>query len=61
MKGAVTVAFETWLKSDNGKICLSGKCDGIYLRNRLEAAFLAGVNWTLEKTKRRALDQGGAK
>lgn len=38
------VARDRWLGSDEGKKCQYGTASGEYLRNRLVAAFMAGVN-----------------
>jgi hypothetical protein len=36
-------ARDIWLASDEGGRCCEGTVDGIYLRNRIECAFLAGA------------------
>lgn len=36
-------ARDAWFKSPEGEQCQSGVAEGVYLRNRLESAFLAGV------------------
>lgn len=39
----IVAAFKAWLKSEDGKTCMSGEAKGHYLRNRLEVAFQAGI------------------
>ncbi len=39
----ITASWEDWLKSDEGKRCMSDGAVGEYLKNRLWAAFMAGV------------------
>lgn len=36
-------ARDIWLASDEGNRCCEGAVEGIYLRNRIECAFLAGA------------------
>ena len=36
------IALEIWLESNEGQKCLVGQATGIYLKNRLTRAFLAG-------------------
>jgi len=35
-------ARDEWLASDEGQRCCTGSADGLFLRNRVECAFLAG-------------------
>lgn len=37
-------ARDAWFDSDEGRRCLAGEPFGEYLKNRLELAFIAGVN-----------------
>ncbi len=46
MKSALAKARDKWLVSDDGKECCGGQPSGIYLKNRLERAFLAGANFS---------------
>ena len=43
MRTALAKARDMWLESDEGCRCCEGAPTGIYLRNRIECAFLAGV------------------
>lgn len=38
-------ARDEWLESYQGTACQDGAAEGENLRNRLEAAFLAGYDW----------------
>ncbi len=51
MKSALAKARDKWLVSDDGKECCGGQPSGIYLKNRLERAFLAGANFSDEQIK----------
>jgi hypothetical protein len=39
-------ARDTWLASDEGQRCCAGSAEGLFLRNRIECAFLAGAKVT---------------
>lgn len=41
-KHPIVVAFERWADSAQGRRCLGGSASGQYLRNRINAAFIAG-------------------
>lgn len=43
MRIAIAKARDIWLESDEGKRCCDGAPVGLYLRNRIECAFLAGA------------------
>ncbi len=51
MKSALAKARDKWLVSDDGKECCGGQPSGIYLKNRIERAFLAGANFSSERIK----------
>jgi hypothetical protein len=36
-------ARDIWLASDEGQRCCAGSAEGVFLRNRIEGAFLAGA------------------
>ncbi len=42
MKSELAKARDRWLESKDGAKCCEGKTHGIYLKNRLERAFIAG-------------------
>jgi len=42
-KSILAQSRDEWLASDEGKNCLEGTASGLYLRNRLVRAFLAGA------------------
>lgn len=52
----INAALNTWFASDQGKGCLEGGADGKYLKNRLEAAFIAG--WDAGKAAQKAEPRG---
>jgi hypothetical protein len=39
---AITKAIQEWFSTDQGSACIVGPTDNPYLRNRIEAAFIAG-------------------
>lgn len=39
----IAASRDSWFKSFDGEHCQGGIASGVYLRNRLEKAFLAGV------------------
>jgi hypothetical protein len=43
----LNAAINTWFATDQGKTCLAEPAAGKYLKNRLEAAFIAG--WDARK------------
>ena len=45
---------DEWLKGEEGKQCQSGVATGIYLQNRLESAFIAGVHAAEKLLKEKA-------
>lgn len=44
MTAPIAKARDEWFESKEGIECQDGEADGKYLRNRLEAAFIAGWN-----------------
>lgn len=44
-------ALDIWLASDEGMRATEGRTSGVYLENRLKAAFIAG--WAARKATRR--------
>ena len=44
MRSPLAKARDDWMLSDEGERLSLGNVDGQYLRNRLEAAFIAGWN-----------------
>jgi hypothetical protein len=44
---AINAALNAWFATDQGDTCLDGSAAGKYLKNRLEAAFIAG--WDARK------------
>jgi len=51
MKSKLARARDNWFLSDDGKECCKGQASGIYLKNRLERAFLAGANFSSKRIK----------
>lgn len=51
MKSALAKARDKWFVSDDGKECCDGTATGQYLHNRLDRAFLAGANFSSERTQ----------
>jgi hypothetical protein len=51
MKSPLAKARDKWLLSEEGKKCCEGQTSGQYLQNRLEKAFLAGANFSIESAK----------
>ena len=47
LRNPLAKARDEWLESQDGKDCCDGEARGQYLRNRLEAAFIAG--WTAKE------------
>lgn len=37
------IAFENWLGTEQGQKCVKGSASGVYLKNRLYFAFMAGI------------------
>jgi hypothetical protein len=50
LRNDLAKARDGFLESDEGKKCCEGSAEGQFLKNRIEAAFLAGVNY-MEKKK----------
>jgi len=42
-KSDLAKARDTWLASDEGQRACTGTAEGVFLRNRIECAFLAGA------------------
>lgn len=49
----IAKARDNWLESAEGKRCLDGADSGEYLRNRLDRAYLAGVDAGIAIAKKR--------
>jgi len=47
---AAAKARDEWLDSAEGQKCLAGNPYGVYLKNRLELAFLAGWSASIPKS-----------
>ncbi|MFA5767279.1 MAG: hypothetical protein WC919_05125 [Candidatus Paceibacterota bacterium] len=45
LRSDLAKARDTWLASDEGRRCCAGSADGVFLRNRIESAFLAGARF----------------
>lgn len=39
----LSIAWDEWMESDEGKDCHAGSASGVYLYNRLNRAFMAGA------------------
>lgn len=44
LRSPLAKACDEWLESDDAKTLAEGQTEGVYLRNRLQHAFLAGWN-----------------
>ena len=54
VKNALARARDAWLEGEEGQRCRQGSASGIYLANRLEAAFIAG--WDAAKSDQAEAD-----
>ncbi len=53
----IAASRDAWFNSFEGELCLEASAGGVYLRNRLERAFLAGVEaGRIIQRKRAGLD-----
>jgi hypothetical protein len=43
LRSSLAKARDIWLESDEGHRCCDGTPTGVFLKNRIEAAFLAGA------------------
>ncbi|MCK9558183.1 MAG: hypothetical protein M0R50_09115 [Candidatus Cloacimonetes bacterium] len=46
LRSSLAKTRDIWLESDEGRRCCEGTPTGVFLRNRIETAFLAGATTT---------------